>query len=77
MQEWIQTKVAPHKFLRGGVCVIDVVPKRSVVIVNYQVALFADEFGMVLVVRPVKSCVGNCGSLQKQNSGMPRLSYNS
>jgi 4-coumarate--CoA ligase len=31
VQEWIQTKVAPHKFLRGGVVIIDVVPKRSVI----------------------------------------------
>lgn len=29
VQEWIKTRVAKHKFLRGGVVVIDVVPKRS------------------------------------------------
>jgi hypothetical protein len=29
-QEWIKTKVAHHKYLRGGVVVIDVIPKRFV-----------------------------------------------
>ncbi|KAF9514741.1 hypothetical protein BS47DRAFT_1392176 [Hydnum rufescens UP504] len=28
IQEWIKTKVADHKFLRGGVIIIDTVPKR-------------------------------------------------
>ncbi|KAF9514738.1 hypothetical protein BS47DRAFT_1392174 [Hydnum rufescens UP504] len=28
MQEWIKTKVADHKLLRGGVIIIDTVPKR-------------------------------------------------
>ncbi|KAJ7735767.1 AMP binding protein [Mycena metata] len=27
--KWMETKVAKHKFLRGGVCVIDVVPKSA------------------------------------------------
>ena len=27
VQEWIKTKVAKHKFLRGGVRVVDVIPK--------------------------------------------------
>jgi acyl-coenzyme A synthetase/AMP-(fatty) acid ligase len=30
VQKWIQSKVARHKFLRGGVVVIDAVPKRWV-----------------------------------------------
>jgi 4-coumarate--CoA ligase len=28
VQKWIQAKVARHKFLRGGVVVIDAIPKR-------------------------------------------------
>jgi hypothetical protein len=28
VQKWVTTKVARHKFLRGGVIVIDAVPKR-------------------------------------------------
>ena len=28
VQKWVTTKVARHKFLRGGVVVIDAVPKR-------------------------------------------------
>lgn len=27
--EWIKTKVARHKFLRGGVFVIDIIPKSA------------------------------------------------
>lgn len=30
VQKWIQSRVARHKFLRGGVVVVDVIPKRSV-----------------------------------------------
>jgi len=30
IKKWIQGKVARHKFLRGGVVVIDVIPKRFV-----------------------------------------------
>ena len=30
VKNWIQTKVAYHKFLRGGVVIIDAIPKRSV-----------------------------------------------
>jgi 4-coumarate--CoA ligase len=30
VQEWIKTKVANHKYLRGGVVVTDVIPKRFV-----------------------------------------------
>lgn len=30
VKKWIQTKVARHKFLRGGVVVIDIIPKRLV-----------------------------------------------
>jgi len=29
IQEWIKTKVAHHKFLRGGVIVLDVIPKSA------------------------------------------------
>jgi len=29
VQKWIQTKVARHKFLRGGVVIIDAVPKSA------------------------------------------------
>ncbi|TFK44864.1 AMP binding protein [Crucibulum laeve] len=29
IQKWIQTKVARHKFLRGGVVVIDIIPKSA------------------------------------------------
>lgn len=29
IQEWIKTRVAKHKFLRGGVVIIDVVPKSA------------------------------------------------
>lgn len=28
VQAWIKTRVAGHKYLRGGVVVIDVIPKR-------------------------------------------------
>lgn len=28
VQTWIQSKVARHKYLRGGVVVIDAIPKR-------------------------------------------------
>lgn len=28
VQKWVTTKVARHKFLRGGVVVIDAIPKR-------------------------------------------------
>lgn len=27
VQEWIQSKVARHKYLRGGVVLVDVIPK--------------------------------------------------
>lgn len=30
VQLWIEAKVAKHKFLRGGVIIIDVIPKRFV-----------------------------------------------
>lgn len=30
VEEWIKTKVARHKYLRGGVHVIEAIPKRSV-----------------------------------------------
>ena len=29
IQEWIKPRVAKHKFLRGGVVIIDVVPKSA------------------------------------------------
>jgi acyl-CoA synthetase (AMP-forming)/AMP-acid ligase II len=29
IKDWIQTKVARHKFLRGGVIVIDIIPKSA------------------------------------------------
>ena len=28
VQKWIKTKVARHKFLRGGVVIIEAIPKR-------------------------------------------------
>jgi hypothetical protein len=30
IEEWIKSKVAHHKYLRGGVFIIDIIPKRSV-----------------------------------------------
>ena len=30
VQKWIEGRVARHKFLRGGVVVVDVIPKRYV-----------------------------------------------
>lgn len=30
VEEWIKTKVAKHKFLRGGVRAVDIIPKRCV-----------------------------------------------
>lgn len=29
VQEWVRARVARHKYLRGGVLLIDVIPKRS------------------------------------------------
>ena len=36
VQEWIKPKVARHKYLRGGVVVIDIIPKRFVRSVSHR-----------------------------------------
>ena len=40
VQKWIETRVARHKFLRGGVVVVDAIPKRC-----YFVFHFRYEYG--------------------------------
>lgn len=40
VQEWIKPRVAKHKYLRGGVVVIDSIPKRYALLT--LVGVFAD-----------------------------------
>lgn len=35
VQSWIESRVAKHKFLRGGVVVTDAIPKRCVCVRNH------------------------------------------
>jgi acyl-CoA synthetase (AMP-forming)/AMP-acid ligase II len=43
VQKWIKTKVARHKFLRGGVVVIETIPKRYVCGFLDECVAFVDQ----------------------------------
>ena len=74
VQLWIESRVARHKFLRGGVVVIDAIPKRLPIFSTISIACVECMFA---VLRG-KFCVGNYASEQSRSSGqvrLPRRSY--
>lgn len=53
VQLWIEARVAKHKFLRGGVVIIDAIPKRFV----YLWSCSLQALQVTFTVRREKSCV--------------------
>ena len=68
IQQWIQTKVARHKFLRGGVSVIDAIPKRYDSQTDFLRFIF-DAFSVLLA----RFSVENFANSQRRSSEVATL----
>ena len=42
VQKWIEGRVAKHKYLRGGVIITDVIPKRCVIFIRVSLSTLND-----------------------------------
>lgn len=77
VQNWVSQRVAPHKRLRGGIIIIDKVPKRSGNIASSLCCCLTDELTMPVLLE--RSFVANSVSaprrrLRRHHSSIVRSS---